>query len=462
MEFTYQDMIRYGFGFFNPNHAAAMIACLLPLCWGIRVFMQKRMLVFPAMAAEIILYLALIFTYSRTGFIAVLAEGAVFILLKNYLIHPEHQFRSNRFFSGRKIAVTVVILVLIVACGCGFLARCFNWIPAPDRAVTNRITLFQNGLRMLADNPRGVGSGMSGMIYTTFYQPVESSTQYRTMVNSFLTFAVENGLLGAFFAAFGFALPVAMAVILLRKHKLSSRKSIGLITGVCVLAGCVVSGMGSSCFDLNVLGGDPGFIDNFDRIMRILLLCCPVMAAVMLLCVIIAEHRRLYNHAGILLILPAVFMLSSGISLLLLDRLYKSNSGSHKILTMNGGKWLKYIPGDKQSAQNIIVIGNSNSWELKKVADFIKSNFPHDNILISLNDMAASYSVPHNGKVILCGKNYLSSEHFPDCEQYWLLPEGPPPGKYPLELKKIYLSRYDETGYNSQWKSQSTIIEEVY
>ncbi|MEI8248410.1 MAG: hypothetical protein WCI51_21450, partial [Lentisphaerota bacterium] len=78
MEFTYHGMIRYGFGFFNPNHAAALITCLLPFCWSIRLLLKNKAAVYPAVAAEILLYLALIFTYSRTGFIAVLVEGLIF------------------------------------------------------------------------------------------------------------------------------------------------------------------------------------------------------------------------------------------------------------------------------------------------------------------------------------------------------------------------------------------------
>ncbi len=33
MEFYYQDQLRWGFGFDNPNKAAALIASMLPLIW---------------------------------------------------------------------------------------------------------------------------------------------------------------------------------------------------------------------------------------------------------------------------------------------------------------------------------------------------------------------------------------------------------------------------------------------
>ena len=34
MEFTYDGMVRYGFGFYNPNHAAALICAIMPFLWG--------------------------------------------------------------------------------------------------------------------------------------------------------------------------------------------------------------------------------------------------------------------------------------------------------------------------------------------------------------------------------------------------------------------------------------------
>ena len=34
MEFTYDGIVRQGFGFYNPNHAAALICALLPFCWA--------------------------------------------------------------------------------------------------------------------------------------------------------------------------------------------------------------------------------------------------------------------------------------------------------------------------------------------------------------------------------------------------------------------------------------------
>jgi len=36
VDFVVGDLVRQGFGFANPNHAAAAICALLPFCWGWR------------------------------------------------------------------------------------------------------------------------------------------------------------------------------------------------------------------------------------------------------------------------------------------------------------------------------------------------------------------------------------------------------------------------------------------
>ena len=186
-----------------------------------------------------------------------------------------------------------------------------------------------------------------------------------------------------------------------------------------------------------------------------------MIAGIALSGVVISEYRRLYNHAGLLLILFVIFTLSGSIGYLMLGSFYKSNACSYKVVEIGGGRWLKYTVGDKQ---NLFIVGAS-SWDLKRIAEFARSRFPLNNIFIPLDRAAESRTASYSSKVILCGKNYLAAKQFPDSEQYWLLPEGPPPGKYPVGLKKIYLSRYDEAGYNNQWKSQtaaaSALIEEV-
>ena len=162
----------------------------------------------------------------------------------------------------------------------------------------------------------------------------------------------------------------------------------------------------------------------------------------------------------------AIFTLSGSIGYLMLGNFYKSGAGSYKVVEINGGKWLKYIAGDNRDAtQNVVITDPGSSWDLKRVTGFVKSRFPHNNIFIPLDNAIELPVASNSCNVILCGKNYLQAKRFQNCAQYWLLPEGAPPEKYPVELKKIYISRYDETGYNHLWKNQDAqttiLIEET-
>lgn len=77
MEFTYEGFVRYGFGFYNPNHAAAFICAILPFAW--LAFLQKpcwqKIL---GGILSVILIFALAFTYSRAGVLVFILEALAF------------------------------------------------------------------------------------------------------------------------------------------------------------------------------------------------------------------------------------------------------------------------------------------------------------------------------------------------------------------------------------------------
>lgn len=67
---------------------------------------------------------------------------------------------------------------------------------------------------MLAIAPGGVGEGNSGAFFMNWLQPLESQAGYRTMVNSYLTFLTERGVVAG--AVVGF---VFLAILLLCQPK---------------------------------------------------------------------------------------------------------------------------------------------------------------------------------------------------------------------------------------------------
>ena len=170
MEFTYNGLVRYGFGFYNPNHAAALICFIMPFFWG-----WKR-LTWLGYLLSALLLIPLSMTFSRTGLLVLVLE-----------------FYAFYFLSGRKNLKLLLsgIAVLILCAGIwGVLSR-FTL----DKAVTNRPQIWLAGLKIYAANPFGVGLGNSGLTVSTF---LLDGVVCRTLVNSHLTLLTEAGMLIGF------------------------------------------------------------------------------------------------------------------------------------------------------------------------------------------------------------------------------------------------------------------------
>ncbi len=133
MEFTYDGFVRWGFGFHNPNHAAAAICALEALAWA-----------------------------GLTGGIG----------------------RDKR--GPSRWGLFIVLGLLVVAAVAGGVAGRF----APDAAALNRPKIWWAGLKLAAANPWGVGHGHSGLLASTF---LLDGIEVRTLVNSHVTLLAEYG-----------------------------------------------------------------------------------------------------------------------------------------------------------------------------------------------------------------------------------------------------------------------------
>lgn len=182
MEFTCNGVVRWGFGFDNPNHAAALFCALLPLLWG----WKKR--AWLGFLLSGVLCAALILTCSRTGFLVLVFELAAFTVFSR-------DRENSRFLLG-------LLLFALFFAGCLYgLGRC-----ALDGAVVNRPKIWLAGLKLYAANPWGVGTGNSGEIVSAFLLPEGISC--RTLVSTHLTLLTEAGLTGGIFwlMTWGYAL----------------------------------------------------------------------------------------------------------------------------------------------------------------------------------------------------------------------------------------------------------------
>lgn len=174
MEFTYEGVVRQGFGFYNPNHAAALFCALQPFLWEAVLRGKSWRMKIIAGILSIFLFAGLVLTFSRTGILVLAAEGVLFCVL--------HRVRNWKWIAG----IVVSALVILVLSG---LAGRFRW----DGAASNRPMIWHAGLSLCAANPIwGVGPGNSGTLASAFLLP--EGVVCRTLVNSHLTLLAEFGL----------------------------------------------------------------------------------------------------------------------------------------------------------------------------------------------------------------------------------------------------------------------------
>ena len=219
---------RLSFGFHNPNHAAALVCALLPLCWG------WRRAAWVGRGLAVGLFAALLLTQSRTGLIVAALEWAAWWAMRK---GSRMGFRVQRaVFNGRVFMWLGKWAVAALAVGLSL------WWLGPrlalDGSILNRPKIWLAGLRLFAANPDGVGLGNSGALASAFLLP-NDVPDVRTLISSHLTLLAECGwLVGWAYLSF-----LALALCGVRR---SSR--VGL-----AFAGLVLSACASTVFDGSVL-----------------------------------------------------------------------------------------------------------------------------------------------------------------------------------------------------------------
>jgi hypothetical protein len=197
VEYYYDDALRWTFGFDNPNKAAVIFASLIPLgwlLWSLAWKIKLSWLKWPSIivASGLILTdsFCLFKTYSRGGVVAALL-GGLYLLWKAAPFHAGRlkKLQNLKFYCGSAL-VTITIL-LFVWLGLG--NRSVEPISNGDASVSHRFIVWRSALEMAVDNPAGIGTGQSGKAYMQWYEPLEMTAAYRTMVSSYLTFLVEQG-----------------------------------------------------------------------------------------------------------------------------------------------------------------------------------------------------------------------------------------------------------------------------
>ena len=229
---------RLSFGFHNPNHAAALVCALLPLCFG------WRRAAWVGRGLSALLFAALLLTQSRTGLIVAALEWAVWWAMRRGRCGFQiSDFRSWMGFRGQMVDSRVLLFSRLGKLSVAVLAVGLSlWWLGPrlalDGSILNRPKIWLAGLRLFAANPDGVGLGNSGALASAFLLPGDVPG-VRTLVSSHLTLLAEGGWLVGW-AHFAF---LALALCGVRRSP-----RVGL-----AFAGLVLSACASTVFDWPVL-----------------------------------------------------------------------------------------------------------------------------------------------------------------------------------------------------------------
>jgi hypothetical protein len=181
-QFFYNGQARWNLGWATPNYAGAFLVILVAFLW---IPCGRSYWRWVGLVAEAALYFLLSKTYSRGALVALVCSAACFIFVQGV---------------ARLKDVWRLWLVRAVLCGSFVLGTglAFRLSPSSldrDAAAINRLDLWRGGLCMATAAPlHGWGSGEAGRAYMNWYQGIDRSEGYTTMVNSYLHIAVERGL----------------------------------------------------------------------------------------------------------------------------------------------------------------------------------------------------------------------------------------------------------------------------
>lgn len=231
--------VRLSFCWDSPTSAGVFFASVLPLLWSFSSPGRSKFLRAIAAGLEIAVAVALLKTYSRGAFVAVLLSYIAFLCILLW----KSSGRARHLLTGAGIRVVVLLgLTSVVQSYTRFSPEYLS----DDRSVASRATLWRAAFRMTADSPlTGWGQGASGISFTDWYEDPGDFRLFRGMVNTFLDLACEHGLVALFLVLWVLAAAALSALADARLHR--SETSAAAAASLCAftLAASFVS-IGSS------------------------------------------------------------------------------------------------------------------------------------------------------------------------------------------------------------------------
>ena len=199
----YNGLARWDFSLGCPNKAGAFTACILVVLLGFMLKTKSKPTAWTLCALSCASGFALVHTFSRGGLVAALSGAAIL-----FAAALRTGLAKKRIAHVAAVSAVVAGSIFIL----GFSSRIAASAPGHDASVGNRLAIWNQAPRMIADAPGGWGYGQSGNAYMNWYQPTGMDERYRTLVNSPLTFLAETGNAGRWCALF---LAFALAGVLL-------------------------------------------------------------------------------------------------------------------------------------------------------------------------------------------------------------------------------------------------------
>ena len=182
---------RLDWGFGNPNKTAALIGFLMVALWVLPSL--HRRLFWPALLLCTVLGGCLMQTASRGGIVAV-AVALGILLARLPRPWPRSQVMG---------AMASVWIILGIAAWLPTMHRFGKAMGGQDLSILQRLGLWRATPRMMLDAPGGWGLGHSADVFHQWYQPLDQSQLFASLINSHLTWLAEIGWPLRFLYVFG-------------------------------------------------------------------------------------------------------------------------------------------------------------------------------------------------------------------------------------------------------------------
>ena len=236
--YTYKGMARMSYGWENPNYAAAFIACLIPVAWGLTLILfsrKSKVLTVALLSVETVAYIALMLTYSRGALIGLLIGLCFFSFI------TRNQIEKDFWLSTLAFRISCMAMLFVIS---GLGSRMTGML-AGDKSALNRIDLWLGGLGVINMRPlTGWGFSNGGLAYMQWLQDPASSLKYRGFVNSYLTCASQYGLI-----VLGLVLTLCFLPLVLRSSETNYQSRPGRHYMGMALKTCLLVFLGTSIFN---------------------------------------------------------------------------------------------------------------------------------------------------------------------------------------------------------------------